>query len=107
MEDMEINGHDAVRLMEEVSKLPGGCFTLSLYPCSLAKRQAGAVLKTYTGCRFRTPLPRDKWEVDGDNYFLFEDAAGNPKTCYKVLIRFVGFPCDGFKLKKVKWFQNE
>ena len=106
METTELNGHDAVRMMEEISKLPDGCFTISFYSCNLATGEAGTELKTYTDCRFRLPLPRDKWETDGDNYFLFEDSAGNPKTCYKVLIRFVAFPIDGFKLKKVKWFNN-
>jgi hypothetical protein len=100
---MEINGHEAIQRMEDISKLPGGCFNISFYPCNLTKDEASAELKTYTGCRFRLPLPHDKWEIDSDNYFLFEDSVGNPKTCYKVLIRFVAFSSDNFKLLKLIW----
>jgi hypothetical protein len=100
---MEINGHEAIRKMEAISKLPGGSFNISFYPCNLTKCEASAELKTYTGCRFRIPLPHDKWVIDGDHYFLFEDSTGNPKTCYKVLIRFVAFSSDNFKPLKVVW----
>ena len=100
---MEMNGHEAIIRMESISKLPGGSFNISFYSCNLTKGEASAELKTYTGCRFRLPLPQDKWETDSDNYFLFEDSAGNPKTCYKVLIRFVALSSDNFKLLKLVW----
>lgn len=51
-------------------------------------------------------MPHEKWDIDGDNYFLFECSEGN-KACYKYLIRYIGFPSDNYRLKKVKWFNNE
>ena len=62
-------------------------------------------LTTYHGCRCRKPLPRDKWSVDSKNYFLFDTADGQPKMCYKVLIRYIGFQNQGNKLKKVIWYE--
>ena len=33
------------------------------------------------------------------------DSEGNPKTCYRNLIRFIGFPDDDYTLKKVIWYE--
>ena len=53
----------------------------------------------------RRPLPHDKWEVDGKNYFLFETEDGKPRSCYRVLIRYIAFSDDGYELQKVKWYE--
>ena len=33
----------------------------------------------------------------------YTDEDGNPKMCYRILIRYMGFPQDGFKLHKIDW----
>lgn len=98
-----INGLEALRLAGEVSKIPDGTFTIAFYPYSRVKGRASDTLRTITGCKVRTQLPRDKFWIDSENYFLFIDADGNCKTCFRILIRFIGFPTDNFKLKKVIW----
>ena len=99
-----IKGIDAIRLAQEVSKLPDGTFNVAFYPCNLAKDKASSQLKTYEECKTRTQMPQDKWEADGDAYFLFQDKDGNPKIAHRVLIRFMAFPPE-FVLRKVEWFK--
>lgn len=101
-----VNGYEALKTLEEISRA-GGRFTIAFFKYSRAKKKATATLRTIEGCRVRAQLPHERFEIDGDNFFLFEDADGNPKACYKVLIRFIGLPVDNFKLTKVNWFNNE
>ncbi len=101
-----INGIDALHRAELVSK-GGGTFALAFFPHS--RKKTGAAqrnLKIYSGCTCRLPLPHEKWDIDGKNYFLFLDDKLKPKTCYRVLIRYIGFPDDGYKLKKVIWYDK-
>lgn len=100
-----INGIDAIRLAQEVSKLPDGTFTVAFYPCDLAADQVSARLDIRKNCKARAQMPQDKWEADGDTYFLFSDQNGDPKTCHRVLLRFIGFPPE-YKLRKVEWFKT-
>lgn len=100
-----INGHDILKTLNDITKA-GGTFTIAFFKYSRAKKQASGKLQTLAGCRTRLQLPHDKFEIDGANYFLFTDADGNPKTCYKILIRFIGLPSDNFVLKQVKWFND-
>lgn len=102
-----INGLDAIRLLQEVSKIPDGSFTLAFYPYNRTKGEASARLKTFEGCKTRAQLPQEKWSIGSDNYFLFQDKDGNPKTCYRVLIRFIGLPNDGFQLRRVTWLNTD
>lgn len=98
-----IDGIEAIRLAKEISKLPDGCFTICFYPYSRAKGIAGRKLTVKERCKFRLQLPHERFQVDSENYFLFSDKDGNPKTCYRILIRFMGFPHDNYKLHKIKW----
>lgn len=98
-----LNGIDAIRLAKEISKLPDGCFSIAFYSYNKTKAQAGKTLTVKERCRFRTQLPNERFQVDSDNYFLFSDENGDPKTCYRILIRFMGFPHDNFKLHKINW----
>lgn len=98
-----ITGITALRLAHEVSKIPDGTFTIAFYPYNRGKGQASTELRVIENCKVRKQLPRDKFWVGSDNYFLFSDGQGNPKTCYRILIRFMGFPNDNFKLRKVEW----
>ena len=97
-----IKGIDAIRLAQEVSKVPDGTFNIAFFPCNLATDKASDQLRTITGCKTRKQLPQDKWEADGDAYFLFQDADGNPKTSHRILTRFIAFP-PNFKLRKIEW----
>lgn len=94
---------EALRLAGEISKLPDGTFTIAFYPYNRRKGIAWNTLRTVSGCKVRKQLPQDKFWIDSDNYFLFSDERGDPKTCYRVLIRYMGFPQDNFKLRKVIW----
>ncbi len=99
----ELNGIDALRLAKEISKLPDGCFTIAFYPYSRAKGVAGKKLVVKERCKFRAQLPHERFQVDSENYFLFTDENGDPKACYQILIRYMGFPHDNYQLHKIKW----
>ena len=100
-----IRGIDAIAKAETVSKT-GGDFSIVFFPFSRKKPAAGEIqLKTYSGCTCRKPLPKDRFDIDGKHFFLFSDSEGNPKTCYRNCIRFIGFPDDNYTLKKVIWYE--
>ena len=98
-----ITGIQAMQWAKEISKLPQGCFTISFFPCSTKKGEASSKLMTKTGCKFRAQLPQERFSIDSDNFFLFTDADGEPKMCYRILLRYMGFPNDNFQLHKVDW----
>ena len=98
-----MDGITALQWAREISKLPDGEFTVAFFPYSRSKGQASAKLKVCHHCKYRTQLPHERSAVDGENYFLFTDEQGEPKMCYRILIRFMGFPQDGFKLHKINW----
>jgi hypothetical protein len=98
-----MKGIDAMRWAREISKLPDGHFTVAFFPCSRIKGTASTKLEVKEECRWRTQLPEERFSINGDNFFLFTDAAGEPKMCYKILIRYMGFPNDGYKLHKIDW----
>lgn len=100
-----IRGIDAIRKAELVSKA-GGVFSIAFFPYSRSGRSGTLQLKTYTGCTCRLPLPHDRFSIDGKHFFLFSDAEMKPKMCYRCLIRYIGFPDDGYKLKKVIWYDK-
>lgn len=100
-----IRGIDAIQMAESVSKL-GGDFTISFFPFSRHRKLPDKVcLKTYEHCTCRKPLPHDKFDIDGKHFFLFLTAADEPKACYRVLIRYIAFSNDGYKLKRVIWYE--
>ncbi len=99
----ELNGLEALDLAREISKLPDGCFSIAFYPYSKSKGVASKKLQVRERCKFRAQLPKERFQVDSNNYFLFSDENGEPKTCYRILIRYMGFPHDNFKLHKIKW----
>lgn len=102
--DMDtIQGPHALQWAKELSKLPDGCFTIVFYPYSKVRGKASAKLVTKVGCKYRAQLPQERFQVDSENLFLFTDADGKPKSCYRILIRYMGFSQDGFKLHKVDW----
>jgi hypothetical protein len=74
-----------------------------LHHCLLSLFKASERLVVKEGCTFRTQLPEERFSIDSDNFFLFNDENGNPKMCYRILIRYMGFPQDGYKLHKIDW----
>jgi hypothetical protein len=48
-------------------------------------------------------MPNEKIQIDSDNLFLFTDGKGQPRMCYRYLIRFMAFPNDGYKMHKINW----
>ena len=70
---IEMDGISAMQWAREISKLPQGCFTLCFFPYSRSQGMAG------------------------------EDGDGEPRMCYRILIRYMGFPQDGYKLHKINW----
>ena len=102
-ENFEIDGITALQNAREISKLPDGYFTVAFFPYSRSKGEAGAQLVVKEHCKYRTQLPHERFSVDSENYLLFTDANGDPKMCYRILIRFMAFPQDGYKLHKINW----
>ncbi len=98
-----LNGINALQWAREISKLPEGHFTIAFFPYSRNRRQASARIVVKEHCKYRTQLPKERFEVDGENYFLFTDGDGRPRMCYRILIRYMAFPNDGFKLHKISW----
>lgn len=94
---------DVIRLVREISQLPEPLnkFTIAFFPYSRARGEASDKLTIKKNCTFRKQLPQDSFSIDSDNYFLYTDEDGNPKSCYRILIRYIGFHQDNFKLKKV------
>lgn len=98
-----ISGPIAMQWAKEISKLPDGHFTVAFFPCSRNRGIASDKLTVKEGCKWRTQLPQEKFSVDGENLFLFNDGNGEPRICYKILIRYMAFPNDGYKLHKINW----
>jgi hypothetical protein len=98
-----MTGINALQWAKEISKLPDGCFTIAFFPYSKQKGEASERLAVREGCIFRTQLPEERFSIDGENFFLFNDGNGDPKMCYRILIRYMGFPQDGYKLHKIDW----
>lgn len=68
-----------------------------------AEGEASERLVVKERCTFRTQLPKERFSIDSENFFLFNDENADPKMCYRILIRYMGFPQDGYKLHKIDW----
>lgn len=101
---MQIRGNKALQLAREVSKVPDGYFNIAFYNYSKIKG-AGNSLKVYKRCRTRKQLPEEMFSIASDNFFLFSDADGNPRMCYRYLIRYMSFPQDRGILRKLIWIE--
>jgi hypothetical protein len=98
-----MKGLHALDWARELSKLPDGHFTIAFFHYSRTRREASGKLKIMERCTHRAQLPDERFTIDSDNFFLFNDDNGDPKMCYRCLIRFMGFPNDNFKLHKISW----
>ena len=101
-----IKGIVALQRAETLSKA-GGSFSLAFFPYSRKRpaQQRKAKLKQYKNCICRRPLPHDKFDIDGKHYFLFTTEDDKPRSCYRTLIRFIGFSNENFKLYKIVWYE--
>ena len=104
---IELEGMEALQMAREISKVPGMTFSMAFYPYSRTKGQSSARLKVEEGCTVRAQLPDDLFTIDSDNLLLYNNSDGEPRMCYRVLIRFMSFPQDGYIMHKIKWFPNE
>ena len=100
-----MSGYDALRRAEAVTAL-GGTFTLAFYQYSRAKGEAGVDPQVQRGCRTRLQLPHEKWSVDGANYFLFDNSAGEHRMCWRVLIRWMSFSDEDNRPYKLIWYDE-
>ncbi len=101
--ESEIDGLHALSWARELSKLPDGDFTLMFFPYNRSRREASNQLVVKEHCKFRTQLPEERFSVSSENFFLFTDGDGQPRMCYRYLIRFMAFSQDGYKIHKIKW----
>lgn len=62
-------------------------------------------LKKYEHVVCRTPLPHDKFDIDGKHFLLFLTEDQQPRSCYRALIRYIGYSDENYKLKKVIWYE--
>ena len=100
---IEMDGVNAMQWAREISRMPRGILHCAFSLIQDRKGRLGIVLLVKEHCKHRTQLPQDKFAVDSENYFLFEDENGEPRMCYRILIRYMGFPQDGYKLHKINW----
>lgn len=104
MEEKTIEGFEAIRLMREVSK--SHSFMLLFFTLD-RKRSEGGELRKYDKCRVRTAKMDELEDVNPDHYLFFTDVkTGEPRTCWKKLIRYVGLP-PNYELLKVDWYKKK
>jgi len=100
-----VSGNEAVRKARELKYIPGTTFTLIHLTCNLKTKKCGETVKTER-TRVRPALKEDTFQMDGDLYFTYEDVdTGEPKMCFKCLMRYIGFPPD-YELLKIDWFND-
>jgi hypothetical protein len=98
-----ISGTDAIRRARNLKYVSGAAFTLIHLTCNLKTKESGQVVK-HERCRIRPALREDTFQLDGDLYFTYEDMnTGEPKMCFKRLMRYIGFP-PNYELLKINWF---
>ena len=102
---LTISGTDAIRRARNLKYVPEAAFTLIHLTCNLKTKKCGEVSKTERA-RVRPALKEDTFQLDGDMYFTYEDMdTGEPKMCFKRLMRYIGFPPD-YELLKIDWFNE-
>lgn len=98
----EINGNDAIVKMRAISKQSS--FNIIFFTFDRAKNRGGGQLKKHENCRVRHAMLEEMSNVDIDHYLFFSDSEGNPRTCWKKLIRYVAFPPE-YNYEKINWLK--
>lgn len=63
-------------------------------------------MRIVSQCKLRSGMS-DKFQYDADLYLPYTDMEiGEPRFCFKKLIRYVAFPPE-YKLMKVSWFKTD
>lgn len=101
----EISYRDAFEKMKLLTNTDSS-FTIAFFKCNRLTDEVSDRLSVRHGCKLRSQLPMDKFTEDSENYFLFADDKGEPRTCFRVLLRFVGFPPHEDELIKIKHFHR-
>lgn len=104
---IEIGGMAAMMWARELSRLPHGDFTLVFFPYSRERGEADHRLVTKEHCKWRPQMHLRKMDIDSDNLLCFTDQDGKPRACWRILIRYMAFSQDGYKLHKINWLGNE
>lgn len=99
----ELTGIEAMQWARELSKLPDGDFTVVFFPYSRQRGEASAKLRTKEHCKWRTQAAGEHLSIKPDNLLLFTDQDGEPRMCYRILIRYMAFSQDGYKLHRINW----
>ena len=100
-----ISGTEAIRRARNLKYVPGASFTLIHLSCNFKTKECGKTVK-HERCRVRPALREDTFQLDGDLYFTYEDLdTGEPKMCFKRLMRYIGFPPQ-YELQKIDWFNE-
>jgi hypothetical protein len=87
-----ISGTETIRRARNLKYVPGASFTLIHLTCNFKTKDFGQAVKCER-CRVRPALREDTFQLDGDLYFTYEDLdTGEPKMCFKRLMRYIGFP---------------
>ena len=101
-----MSGTEAIQRMRELSKVPCALFKL-VHLTYDRKRSKSNGKRIINKCVLRPSLPEDIFDVDSDHYLPYKDVENDkPGQCFKILIRFVGFPPD-FALIKINWFDHD
>ncbi len=101
-----ISGTEAIRRARNLKFVAGASFTLIHLTCNLKTGECGELVKVER-CRVRPSLRKDTFRLNGDLYFTYEDLdTGQPKMCFKKLMRYIAFPPD-YELLKINWFDDE
>jgi len=100
-----ISGSEAIRRARNLKYVHGAGFALIHLTCNFKTKKCGETVKAER-CRVRPALKEDTFQLDGDLYFTYEDTdTGEPKMCFKRLMRYIAFPPD-YKLLKIDWFDD-
>ena len=100
-----ISGAEAIERMRRLKLIPNAKFGMVFYTCDLSRHEHGDV-RRYELCRLRAARRDEGLNVSTDHYLFFEDTeTGEPRQCFKKLIRKVCFPPSNEWLD-VKWFDN-
>jgi hypothetical protein len=100
-----ISGNEALRRARNLKYVPGATFVLLHLSCNLKTKACGETVK-HERCRVRPALKEDTFQLDGELYFTYEDVdSGEPRMCFRRLMRFIGFPPD-YELLKIDWYDD-
>ena len=100
-----ISGVEAIRRARNLKYVPDAVFTLIHLTCNFKTGRFGETVK-HERCRVRPSIKEDTFEMDGDMYFPYEETdTGEPRMCFKRLMRFIGFP-PNYELIKIKWYDE-